>query len=100
MSDSELQELFNSVDSVADQQEVIDDLERVDDLLNELQKEEAAAPVVFVPTVRWKKRGSDGNLIHARPRSSNQSTQGQYCCCIHDILKIQIILVTHLYQIK
>ncbi|XP_030294098.1 uncharacterized protein LOC115594270 isoform X2 [Sparus aurata] len=71
MSDSELEELL----SIADNKEVIDDLERVDDLLNELQSEEAAAPVVVAPTVRWKKRGSDGTLIHARPRSSrNQST--------------------------
>lgn len=92
MSDSELQDLLMSVDNLADQRELIDDLERVDDLLGELQKEEAAAPVAPMPTVRWKKRNSDGNLIHARPRSSrNQSSQGQYCFCIHDILKMWII---------
>lgn len=80
MSDSELQELLSSVDK----NEVRDDLESADDLLNELQKEEAAAPVLVVPTVTWKSRGSDGNLIPARPRSSrNQSTEGQYCNCIH-----------------
>lgn len=76
MSDSELEDLL----SVADHTEIIDDLERVDDLLNELQKEEAAAqvPMVLPPTVSWKKRDSDGNLIFARPRSSRkQSTLGQ-----------------------
>lgn len=75
MSDSELQELLSSVDK----NEVRDDLESADDLLNELQKEEAAAPVLVVPTVTWKSRGSDGNLIPARPRSSrNQSTEAVY----------------------
>ena len=78
-----------SVDNRVDQQELRDDFQKVDDLLRELQKEEAAAPVAPVPTVRWKNRDGDGNLIHARPRSSrNQSSQGQYCFCIHDILKI------------
>lgn len=89
MSDSEPQDLLMSVDKLTDQGELIHALERVDDLLGELQEEEAAAPVAPVPMVRWKKRNSDRNLIHARPRSSrNQSSQGQYCFCLHDILKI------------
>lgn len=82
MSDSELQDLLKSADDLIGQGELIDDLGGVDALLGELQKEEAAAPVAPLPVVRWKKRRSDGNLIHARPRSiRHQSTQGQYCYC-------------------
>ncbi|CAL8294724.1 unnamed protein product [Arctogadus glacialis] len=72
MSDSELQNLFSRVDNMAVQQEVNDVLQGVDDLIAVVQNEQAAAP----PTMRWKKRTSDGNLIHARPRSArNQSNQ-------------------------
>ena len=82
MSDSELQNLFSRVDNMAVQQEVNDVLQGVDDLIAVVQDEQAAAP----PTMRWKKRTSDGNLIHARPRSAgNQSNQGQHCFCILDV---------------
>lgn len=74
MSDSDLDDnLFD--------QELIDDLQNADDLLAELQKEEAAPPArTSKSTVRWRKRDIDGNVLYARPRSHrNQSEKGQYC---------------------
>ncbi|CAL8326293.1 unnamed protein product [Boreogadus saida] len=53
------------------------DLQEVDDLLGELQKEQATAPL---PKVKWKKRDSDGNVIrvpHSRRSQSNHASCSQ-----------------------
>ncbi|XP_028456561.1 uncharacterized protein LOC114570425 isoform X3 [Perca flavescens] len=70
MSDSDMD------DNLLDQ-ELIDDLQNADDLLAELQKEEAAPPArTSKSTVRWRKRDIDENLLYARPRSHrNQSEE-------------------------
>lgn len=80
MSDSELQEQFMLLDNLVEHQEINDELQSLDDLLQELQGEEEAAPVKTAePRVHWRKRDSDGNIVYARPRSSrNQSNEGQY----------------------
>ncbi|XP_028452077.1 uncharacterized protein LOC114567259 isoform X5 [Perca flavescens] len=70
MSDSDMD------DNLLDQ-ELIDDLQNADDLLGELQKEEAAPPArTSKSTVRWRKRDIDENVLYARPRSHrNQSEE-------------------------
>ncbi|CAL8240179.1 unnamed protein product [Gadus morhua 'NCC'] len=73
MSDSELEDLLQSSDDLAHKL----DLQEVDDLLGELQKEQAIAPL---PKVKWKKTESDGNLIripHSRRRQSKQDSCSQ-----------------------
>ncbi|KAG7467588.1 hypothetical protein JOB18_019672, partial [Solea senegalensis] len=75
MSDSELQDQLMILDKLTAHQALNDELQSLDDLLGELQEEEAAAtvPAPLVPpepTVRWKKRDIDGNQIYARPSSS------------------------------
>jgi len=71
------------LDNLVDDQELKDELQSLDDLLDELQEEEAAAaaPVKTPePRVVWRKRDNTGNIVHARPRSSrNHSDKGQYC---------------------
>ena len=80
-SDSEIQEQLMILDNLVDDQELKDELQSLDDLLGELQEEEAAAPVKTPePRVEWRKRDITGNIVYARPRSSrNQSNKGQYC---------------------
>ncbi|KAK7910161.1 hypothetical protein WMY93_014845 [Mugilogobius chulae] len=74
MSDSELQDLLQSGDD-----EVFDSLTTVDQFLCNLEEEDATAQPTIVPTVRWKKRGSDGSLICTRPRSSRQQHPEASC---------------------
>ena len=86
MSDSELEDLLQSSDDLAHKL----DLQEVDDLLGELQKEQAIAPL---PKVKWKKTESDGNLIRIPHSRRRQSKQGQYCF-------VHIKKIYSLYQIK
>lgn len=78
------------LDNVVDQQEVNAEPQSLDDLLGEMQEEEAAAAVKAPePTSRWRETDIDGNKLYVRPRSSwNQSTKGQYYFFIQDILNI------------
>ncbi|KAK2836775.1 hypothetical protein Q7C36_014644 [Tachysurus vachellii] len=76
----ELQEQFMLLDNLVEHQEINDEVQSLDDLLQELQGEEEAAPVKTPePRVHWRKRDSDGNLVYARPRSSrNQSNEADH----------------------
>ncbi|XDV19268.1 hypothetical protein PO909_024768, partial [Leuciscus waleckii] len=79
-SDSEIQEHLMILDNLVDDQELKDELQSLDDLLGELQEEEAAAPVKTPePRVEWRKRDITGNIVYARPRSSrNQSNKADH----------------------
>nr|XP_054594450.1 uncharacterized protein LOC129161959 [Nothobranchius furzeri] len=79
---SELQDLLQSVEG-----EVTEDLKDADDFLSQLQNEKTAVPIAApMPTERWKKRNSDGNLIHRRPRAlRNQCTQAGHSLLIDTV---------------
>lgn len=53
--------------NLVDHQELTDELQSLDDLLDELQEEEEAAPVKTPePRVHWRKRDSNGNIVYAK----------------------------------
>ncbi|KAI7804098.1 hypothetical protein IRJ41_023842 [Triplophysa rosa] len=77
MSDPKMNQLLEEVNSLVNQAEDMDELQRLHEVIH-MQQEAASSiqPSTSQPSVRWIKRDSGGNIIYGRPRFSRKRAAG------------------------